>query len=75
MQAFGGKSVELGGGLSGDQTDDSARPVEPPQHASYGNPYDPDDDTYCWVCEGPVAKRHCKIVCLRCGFTRDCSDP
>jgi hypothetical protein len=33
------------------------------------------DDDYCWVCEGPVTKRHCKIVCPRCGFTRDCSDP
>src|SRR5690606_6549305 len=33
------------------------------------------DDTYCWLCNGPVVKRHCKIVCLRCGFTRDCSDP
>ncbi len=34
-----------------------------------------DDDSYCWVCGGPVSKRHCKIVCLRCGFMRDCSDP
>jgi hypothetical protein len=34
-----------------------------------------DDDDYCWVCDGPVIKRHCKIVCPRCGFMRDCSDP
>lgn len=37
--------------------------------------YRPVDDTYCWVCNGPVLKRHCKITCERCGFTRDCSDP
>lgn len=37
--------------------------------------YTPQDDTYCWVCGGPVLKRHCKIVCQACGFTRDCSDP
>jgi len=35
----------------------------------------PADDTDCWVCGGPVIKRHCKIVCQACGFTRDCSDP
>lgn len=37
--------------------------------------YRPQDDTYCWLCHGPVIKRHCKIVCQVCGFTRDCSDP
>src|SRR5690606_33176819 len=37
--------------------------------------YHVEDDTYCWLCGGPVVKRHCKIVCPSCGFTRDCSDP
>ena len=37
--------------------------------------YTPMDDTYCWVCHGPVVKRQCKIICQVCGFTRDCSDP
>jgi 8-oxo-dGTP diphosphatase len=37
--------------------------------------YTPEDDTYCWMCGAAVEKRHCKIVCLSCGFTRDCSDP
>jgi 8-oxo-dGTP diphosphatase len=37
--------------------------------------YRPADDTYCWTCGGPVVKRHCKIICQVCGFTRDCSDP
>ncbi|CAN5804758.1 hypothetical protein BH10CHL1_BH10CHL1_13220 [soil metagenome] len=37
--------------------------------------YQPVDDTYCWMCKGPVVKRHCKIICQTCGFTRDCGDP
>lgn len=37
--------------------------------------YRVEDDTYCWLCGGPVVKRHCKIICPSCGFTRDCSDP
>jgi 8-oxo-dGTP diphosphatase len=37
--------------------------------------YHPRDDTYCWLCNRSVIKRHCKIVCQHCGFTRDCSDP
>lgn len=37
--------------------------------------YRPIDDTYCWMCDSPIIKRHCKIVCQTCGFTRDCSDP
>lgn len=36
--------------------------------------YQPVDDTFCWVCGGSVEKRHCKIRCQICGFTRDCSD-
>jgi 8-oxo-dGTP diphosphatase len=37
--------------------------------------YQPEDDTYCWLCGAEVEKRHCKIICRSCGFTRDCSDP
>jgi len=54
--------------------------VPPPLAAQSNKPshkpiYQPVDDTYCWVCNGAVTKRHCKIVCQVCGFTRDCSDP
>ncbi|MFQ5521937.1 MAG: hypothetical protein ACE5FK_11095 [Candidatus Methylomirabilia bacterium] len=30
------------------------------------------------ICEGcgePMQEIHCKIICPRCGYTRDCSDP
>ncbi|MBX3012115.1 MAG: 8-oxo-dGTP diphosphatase [Caldilineaceae bacterium] len=37
--------------------------------------YQASEDSYCWMCQGSVIKRHCKIVCQVCGFTRDCSDP
>ena len=43
--------------------------------AGFGSHYSPEDDAVCWVCEGPAMKRNCKIICPRCGFTRDCSDP
>ncbi len=29
----------------------------------------------CDLCGGPVLERHCKVVCLKCGYQRDCSDP
>jgi hypothetical protein len=29
----------------------------------------------CDLCGAPVLDRHCKIVCLNCGYQRDCSDP
>ncbi|MEJ2202537.1 MAG: gamma carbonic anhydrase family protein [Gemmatimonadota bacterium] len=29
----------------------------------------------CDLCGGPVIDRHCKVVCLTCGYQRDCSDP
>jgi hypothetical protein len=29
----------------------------------------------CELCGGRVEERHCKIVCLNCGYQRDCSDP
>jgi hypothetical protein len=29
----------------------------------------------CDLCGGPVEEVHCKIVCLNCGYQRDCSDP
>jgi 8-oxo-dGTP diphosphatase len=50
-------------------------PPDAPAPTAFQPIYKPKDDTYCWMCGGPVDKRHCKIICLSCGFTRDCSDP
>lgn len=32
-------------------------------------------DLVCPVCQTQMVERHCKIQCLNCGHTRDCSDP
>jgi carbonic anhydrase/acetyltransferase-like protein (isoleucine patch superfamily) len=34
-----------------------------------------EEATRCDLCGGPVLERHCKVVCLTCGYQRDCSDP
>ena len=35
----------------------------------------PEGSIPCDVCGGPTREARCKIICLRCGYTRDCSDP
>lgn len=46
-------------------------------HASEGSAGEPGEDEpgVCELCGGPTYERHCKIVCLNCGYRRDCSDP
>lgn len=51
----------------------SSLPVGP--STAFRPVYEPKDDGYCWLCHSLVSKRHCKIICQTCGFTRDCSDP
>ncbi len=35
-----------------------------------------DPDTFhCDLCGAPMLNRHCKLLCLQCGYQRDCSDP
>ena len=29
----------------------------------------------CDVCGAPTYEVRCKVICNRCGYTRDCSDP
>jgi len=29
----------------------------------------------CWVCGTLMREIHCKLICPRCGYIRDCSDP
>lgn len=66
------QTVEKGTLLEREQA--NSQPI-PPQRTAFQPVYSPEDDTYCWMCGAAVEKRHCKIVCLSCGFTRDCSDP
>lgn len=51
-------------------TDDAgARPDE-----KGGDPGEP-QVFLCDLCGAPMLDRHCKLLCLRCGYQRDCSDP
>jgi carbonic anhydrase/acetyltransferase-like protein (isoleucine patch superfamily) len=34
-----------------------------------------DSGSACELCGGPAIERNCKIICLKCGYQRDCSDP
>jgi 8-oxo-dGTP diphosphatase len=34
-----------------------------------------DEPILCDICGAVMLDRHCKLICTRCGFTRDCSDP
>jgi hypothetical protein len=29
----------------------------------------------CDRCGAPMLDRHCRLICMACGFQRDCSDP
>ncbi|HCK34676.1 MAG TPA: hypothetical protein DHW20_05890 [Gemmatimonadetes bacterium] len=31
--------------------------------------------TLCDLCGAQMIERHCKLICLSCGYQRDCSDP
>ncbi|MDD5543537.1 MAG: hypothetical protein PHX83_10230 [Acidobacteriia bacterium] len=35
----------------------------------------PDAEVLCDICGGPMVERNCKVICLNCGFRRDCTDP
>jgi hypothetical protein len=50
------------------------QPSRPAPTKPTGRPTDPPPRT-CELCGGAVLERHCKIVCLNCGYQRDCSDP
>ncbi len=43
--------------------------------SSTQNPPPDADDATCEICGGRTVEKHCKIQCLNCGYTRDCSDP
>ncbi len=56
-------------------SDDTTPTTDELPKKAHDDAADTHDDDLCWVCGAAVNKRHCKIVCPRCGFMRDCSDP
>lgn len=49
----------------------SMQPTIVPDNPELNNSRDP----ICEICGSRMVERHCKVQCLNCGFTRDCSDP
>jgi hypothetical protein len=45
-----------------------------PREGSAG-PSGAEAEHICDMCGGTMIERHCKILCLQCGYQRDCSDP
>ena len=40
-----------------------------------GSPGPQDEVFYCDLCGNLMLNLHCKLICERCGYKRDCSDP
>jgi hypothetical protein len=38
-------------------------------------PQDDEEVYYCDLCGSVMLNLHCKLICERCGYKRDCSDP
>jgi hypothetical protein len=50
---------------------DGERSEEPPAGREKGQ-----EDVYlCDLCGAVMLNLHCKLICERCGYRRDCSDP
>jgi exosome complex RNA-binding protein Csl4 len=39
------------------------------------DPRSPEGYSTCEHCGEQMQEIHCKLICPRCGYTRDCSDP
>jgi hypothetical protein len=56
-------------------------PEEPPrEHAAgesttAGDRSEPRPAPACDLCGSGMVEHHCKLVCMNCGYIRDCSDP
>jgi hypothetical protein len=59
-----------------DPADGSPEPRPIVDRADYDPSFDPDAPIICEICGGEMYYTgSCKIVCPRCGYRRDCSDP
>ena len=48
----------------------------PPPDSSRGDPVPPEQQIFfCDLCGTQMLNLHCKLICERCGYKRDCSDP
>lgn len=51
--------------------------ADPPRNGSPARPSQPVEEQIflCDLCGSVMLNLHCKLVCERCGYKRDCSDP
>lgn len=79
-----GEAAATGPGASSGPRAPERAPGQPPRHRPAGRRArkagselapDPAEGTPCERCGTPLIERHCKLICLNCGFQRDCSDP
>ena len=45
------------------------------EHIHLKDGADTKETVLCDICGASMVGVHCKLRCLSCGFTRDCSDP
>ena len=51
-----------------------ARPLSPKSDRGASVPAE-QDEFFCDLCGAEMLNLHCKLICERCGYKRDCSDP
>lgn len=58
-------------------TPDRGRDADSPRPGSSAPPSPPVEEQVflCDLCGSVMLNLHCKLVCERCGYKRDCSDP
>lgn len=70
----GDKAQPIDPDSAGDVNGDS-RPAERETDARHSIDDHSPDIPVCDLCGSAMVELHCKIVCPRCGYVRDCSDP
>lgn len=68
-----GPDAPLAHGRRGEGEPGGERPPAPPD--AEPSVTDGPEVITCSLCGSPVLERHCKLICVRCGYERDCSDP
>lgn len=72
MREGGGAGVPDPGGGEKATSDEAA---EGREGAAGRETSDADEIFYCDLCGNAMLNLHCKLICERCGYKRDCSDP
>jgi hypothetical protein len=80
LQHASGSDEPEGAGSSGmASTRPTGKPAEADAPSPASEPESRDDGpagaSICDLCGSTMVEHHCKLLCPRCGYMRDCSDP